>query len=162
MTGIRKAQVKYPGRAGAIAAGYRASTTAQSIPNNTATTVTLTGTSDFDWGGLSIASSIVTIAQAGVYDISAGVYFTFSATAGKRVVGIETWTGADPGVNLGTQIAWSNHAAASNADSGHSLSTKKYLAAGAKVRLFAVQVSGASMNLLNNFGYPPYLNLALI
>jgi hypothetical protein len=142
-------------------AGYRGSTSAQSIANNTSTLVTLTGTADFDGGGMSISSSVVTIGTAGVYDISASVQFA-AGGAGRRRASIETWTGADPGVGLATQLVPEESYADTTANTACSPATKATLAAGAKVRLVAFQVSGGALNLLNNFGYPPQLNLALI
>jgi hypothetical protein len=143
-------------------AGYRGSTSAQSIANNTSTTVTLTGTADHDGGGLSIASSIVTIGTAGTYAISGSVQFASAATGGRRRASIETWTGADPGVGAATQLVPAECYADTTVNPALNPTTQATLAAGAKVRLVAFQVSGASLNLLNNFGYPPQLNLALI
>jgi hypothetical protein len=142
-------------------AGYRGNTSALSIPNNTSTLVTLTGTADFDAGGLSIASSIVTIGVAGIYDIDAMVQFA-SGGAGRRRAFVETWTGADPGVGLGTVIAPAESYADTTANTALTPRTRWTLATGAKVRLVAFQVSGGALNLLNNFGFPPQLNLARI
>jgi hypothetical protein len=142
-------------------AGYRGSTSAQSIPNNASTLVTLTGTADFDGGGMSISSSVVTIGTAGIYQVSANVQFA-SGAAGRRRATVETWTGADPGVGLATQVAFGESYADTTANTSLSLASTATLAASAKVRLVAFQVSGGALNLLNNFGYPPQLNLALI
>lgn len=133
-------------------ASYRSTSVAQSITSATWTTLSLAGTADHDYGGLTIASNVVTINSAGVYDLSANMIWATSASDTLRVLQIETFTGADPGAGLGTPLVADYKPTGTNGNVGHSVSLQGHtFAANAKVRVVVYQATGGALNVLNSY-----------
>lgn len=132
---------------GELTAGFRSSG-AQSISPSTLTAVNLTGTPDHTCGGITIATNIVTVATAGVYQFQADYQWDpFGANA--RIFGrMEWWTGTAPAVGSGTVFA--NIEGATFAFTqwpAQTLAGQVYLPAGAQVRLFVWHSDGTAKNI---------------
>lgn len=132
------------------AAGFRSTGTDQSITSATLTTVGLTGTPDHDLGGITIASSIVTIVSAGTYDLRGNILWNSSASNTQRQFKIETWTGADPGVGLGTSLCFDDRPTGNAGYVGQSIGCTHTFVAGAKVRMTVYQTTGGALTILNS------------
>jgi len=134
--------------------GISASTTAQTIANNTVTKVTFS-TVDHQIGSINPAASELVVVLPGVYLITGGLIWDTAAGAGRRQTFAETYTGADPGVGAGNRISTSE-AYAGTVYGGQVVTKTLLLVAGSHVRLCAFQTTGANLNIANVFG-PAYL-----
>lgn len=123
------------------AVGYRGSAANQSVAYNTNVELEIQGTQEYGFGtGYSRSGNVVTVANDGVYDFDANVYFNTGSAAGRVYLYIETWTGTDPGIGSATKIAWVETSPIGPAYyGGLHCSGRKSLLAGAKVRCVIYQ-----------------------
>lgn len=129
------------------AIGYRG-TTPQGITTSTLTTVAIAGTVAYDYGGFSIAANVVTVTNAGLYEVIATVSYvsTFTTTC-RSLLRVETWTGADPGVGSATIIAEQEQVAVNATFPALNAIGHASLVAGAKVRAYTFQSNGTTLNI---------------
>lgn len=140
-------------------AGLRSSATNQTgIADSTWTKVTLTGTASYN-EGLSVASSEVTIAIAGLYRIDADLAWLNDSATNRRIAAIEAYTGTDPGVGSGTTLDRDECVPSTSAFVHGKPSTTEWLAAGTKVRLIVWQNSGSNRTIQNSI-LPSKFNVA--
>ena len=132
-----------------VAAGFRG-VTGTPVVSGAWAVVDLTATADHNVGGVfstSPPASVVTIGQAGVYQIEGSTQWDgFSATA-RCILRVEGWIGAAPGLGAGTIIAEDDIATASGQFPAMTCMTQMSLPAGYQLRLIAYQTSGVTRNV---------------
>lgn len=135
-------------------AGYRSTSTDQSLSNATFTAVIYGGTPDHQLGGITLTSgsTVITVPVAGVYVIHMHVNWVTNAT-GRRIIQLERWASAAavPSLGLATNAIGRNEQSP-NSYSTNDMTVQISLVAGDKLRLDAYQSSTATLGIDNAYG----------
>ena len=134
-------------------AGYRSTSTDQSLLNATFTSVLFGGTPDHQVGGITIATNtVVTVPVAGIYVIFAHVNWATNAV-GRRIIQLMRWASAAAVPALGTNTnAIGRSEISPNSYATNDMTVQVSCAAGDKLRLDAYQSSTISLAIDNSYG----------
>lgn len=126
--------------------------TDQSISDSAYALVLLTGTKLFDSGDMTVASSVITVTDPGVYAISGfTTWGTAVGTGSRRMLLIESFT--TEALGAGVMLARAEGAAATGVFVALNPYCEVSLVAGAKVRMLAYQNSGVALGLRNGLDF---------
>lgn len=126
--------------------GFRSTTANQTVVAGVFAAMNIQGTVNHNIGNsFSRSGDVVTITKGGVYRLHAQVVWdgSWPTSPVRCIVRIETWTGSDPGVGNGTQIAYAEQGASNGVFVALNCETQRLFAANDKVRALLWQGSGA-------------------
>lgn len=116
---------------------------------------------DFSFGNISASSSSIVIDTAGYYQLEAGLIYEAGTgtTVTRRIMRVESYTGADPGIGNGARHVYVDAWVQNNGRWTATGSRLAYLAVGTTVRIATYQASGATLNISNSTdAFPAYLS----